>query len=310
MPVRLGAQMRSTGPATASSSAAAASGSSTQSILRQHHDLRPFRNVLGVGAELVVQLTVALCGALFCIGGHQVDVDRAALDVLEELMSEPRAIAGALDESGDVRHHERGVPAEPHDAQVGDQCREGVVGDARSGGADGGDEGALAGIGEAEQTDIGEQLQLETHPHLDAGLAGRGVARGPTRGALEVGVAESALAAVELPLGAFLVEVDQPLVGLEVVDHRSDGDLDDQVFAGAPAHPASHPVATTLGDVPLVASQVDEGVLASVGAEDDVPSTSAIAAIGSPTRSVGLTSEGDGAVTAVAGGDDDSDFRR
>ena len=51
---------------------------------------------------------------------------------------------GALDEAGEVGHHELGVVAQAHHAEVGLEGGEGVVGDLGLGGRDGGDERGLA----------------------------------------------------------------------------------------------------------------------------------------------------------------------
>ena len=54
---------------------------------------------------------------------------------------------------------------------------EGIVGDLRLGGGDGGEQGRLAGIGQADEAGIGDQLQPQPQPALLALLAGIG-ARG------------------------------------------------------------------------------------------------------------------------------------
>ena len=50
---------------------------------------------------------------------------------------------------------------EPHDAEIRRQRRERVVGDLRPRRGDARDQRRLAGVGEADQADVGEQLQLE-----------------------------------------------------------------------------------------------------------------------------------------------------
>ena len=64
------------------------------------------------------------------------------------------------------------------------QRGEGIVGDLRFGGADDGEEGRLAGIGQADQAGIRDQLQPQPDPALFALLAGIGVARRAVGGAI------------------------------------------------------------------------------------------------------------------------------
>ena len=75
------------------------------------------------------------------------------------------------------------------------QRRERIVGDLRLGGADRGEERRLAGIGQADEAGIGDQLQPQPDPALLACLAGIGVARRLVGGRLEMRVAEAAIAA-------------------------------------------------------------------------------------------------------------------
>ena len=67
----------------------------------------------------------------------------------------------ALDQPGDVGDDERALARQPDDAQVRDQRRERVVGDLGARRGDARDERRLADVGEAEQADVGEQLELE-----------------------------------------------------------------------------------------------------------------------------------------------------
>ena len=102
----------------------------------------------------------------------------AALDVAEELQPEALALAGALDEAGDVGDGEAHV-ARLDDAEVRMQGRERVVGDLRARRRDGGDEARLAGRGVADERDVGDGLQLEEDVALPAGRAEQREARAP-----------------------------------------------------------------------------------------------------------------------------------
>ena len=84
---------------------------------------------------------------------HQIDEvaqHPGALDVTEELVAESATLARALDESGDVGHHEfRGV-IHAHDAEVRFESGERVVRDLRLRGRHGGDERALPRVREPD----------------------------------------------------------------------------------------------------------------------------------------------------------------
>ena len=119
----------------------------------------------------------------------------AALDVAQEVVAETAALAGALDQTGDVRHGERGVTG-LHHAQVGHQRGERVVRDLGPGARQRGDQAGLAGAGEADQADVGDDLELEVDHEVVPGLAEQ---REPGRLALgrgERGVAETTAAAL------------------------------------------------------------------------------------------------------------------
>ena len=82
---------------------------------------------------------------------EQQQEDPGPLDVAQELVAEAPALAGALDETGDVGHDELDVVVGPHDAEVGLERGERVVGDLRLGRGDPRDQRGLAHVGEARR---------------------------------------------------------------------------------------------------------------------------------------------------------------
>ncbi len=84
----------------------------------------------------------------------------AALDVPQELQAEALALAGAGDQAGDVGDGVADL-AGLHDAEVGHQGGERVVGDLGPGRGERGDQAGLAGAREADQRDVGDRLELE-----------------------------------------------------------------------------------------------------------------------------------------------------
>src|SRR2546426_9212434 len=91
------------------------------------------------------------------IVGRQIDeMDEhgAALHVTEELMAEAMPLVRAFDEAWDVGNDERLIVIRAHDAQVGDQRRERIVRDLRPGRADDRDQRRLAGVWQADDSDV------------------------------------------------------------------------------------------------------------------------------------------------------------
>ena len=104
-------------------------------------------------------------------------------------MPEAPALAGALDQPGDVGDDELGRVVDAHDAEVRLERRERVVGDLRACRRDDADQRALADVREPDERDIGHQLQLELEPPVLAVLALLGEARRATLVRQELGVA-------------------------------------------------------------------------------------------------------------------------
>src|SRR4030095_15961163 len=97
--------------------------------------------------------------------------------------------------------------------------RERVIGDPRSRRRHGADERRLPGVRQAEQSDIGNQLQLEAKLPPLARVPGGRLARRAISAALEPLVSKSALtAAGNQHTSSRLREIAQLLLGVHVVD--------------------------------------------------------------------------------------------
>ena len=84
-----------------------------------------------------------------------------ALDVPQELQPEPLPFVRAFDDARDVGDDERAVVAELHDAEVGRERRERIVGDLGPRGGDDRQQRRLAGVRLADEPDVGDELELE-----------------------------------------------------------------------------------------------------------------------------------------------------
>ena len=106
-------------------------------------------------------------------GLDQVDQQAGALEVGEELVAEADALAGALEQPGDIGHGQLAVGA-VDGAQHRVDGGERVVGHLRLGVRDAAQQRRLAGVGEAQQRGVGHQLQAQLQPALLAQLANLG----------------------------------------------------------------------------------------------------------------------------------------
>src|SRR3546814_1974994 len=109
-------------------------------------------------------------------------------DVCSSDLAQAGAVRRALDQAGDVGDHEAAARLDADHAQVRIQRGERVVGDFRRRRGHGADESALAGVGEAKQADVGQQLELQPKQALLTLLARRALSRGAVGGTLEVHV--------------------------------------------------------------------------------------------------------------------------
>ena len=93
-----------------------------------------------------------------------------ALDVAQELVAKAPALAGTLDEARDVRNDKRCARPRADHAEVGRQCREGVVGDLGARGGEARNERTLAHGRHADEGGVRHELHLELDPVLVGGL--------------------------------------------------------------------------------------------------------------------------------------------
>ena len=210
----------------------------------------------------------------------------------------------ALDEPGDVGHHEALLAAPADHAQVGHQRGERVVGDLGPGPRDAADEGRLAGVGEADDAHVGQELQLEHELPLLAGRAVLGVARRLVGGGGEVHVARGRRGRPwprrSRSPGPARSTSSSPVA---VVVHHA-----------CPAGPAARgrrrprrscreppPFSPLAGPVLAHVPVVEQRGELRVDHQDDVAAVAAVAAGRTAARDELLAPPGDGAVAAVAG---------
>ena len=84
----------------------------------------------------------------------------AAVDVAQEVVAEARTVRRALDDAGDVRHDEAHALVDIHDAEVGEERGEVVVGNLWPRLGNDREQRRFADVGEADEAHVREQLEL------------------------------------------------------------------------------------------------------------------------------------------------------
>ncbi len=248
-----------------------------------------FVQEFGVVLAQFFEQGLVLAGDVVGVAGDDKEEGGVAFDVAQEAQAEPFAAVGALDDAGDVGHDEGACVAIGDDAEVGHQGGEGVVGDFGFGGGEAGQQGGFAGVGEAHQPDVGQQLELEDFPFLAARLAGLGVARGLVGGGLEVGVAQAAAAArYEDALLAVAGDFEFDLAGFGVFGYRAEGHVEHDILAVGAVAVVAAPVAAVPGQDVLAVFERQQGPDIAVASQNDVPAPPPVAAVGAAFGVAGI----------------------
>lgn len=272
--------------------------------LGQHHHLRFEEKLAAVLTELVVHrmVTVEHRPGVSGIGGiDEVDQNPRSLHVTEKAQAESRPLMGALDEPRYIGDHKRPSLRQTHHTQVRDKGGEWVVGDFGAGGGDLRYEGGFAGVGEADEAHLGEELQLEPDMPLFSCSSFLGKARSlATRG----GEVHVSLPAVSTPGHHIAV----PVAG-EVMEDLATS----RVSHLGPYREEQRQVRTTFSCLLLTATmstsgrsevslevKIEEGLLGIRGLEDHITASAAVTAVGTAPRHELFTSETHAPITTVA----------
>ena len=226
----------------------------------------------------------------------------------QELVAQARALAGPLDDAGDIRHDEADAVLHVDHPQVGVEGGEMVVGNLGVGPADHAEKGGFAHVGEAHQTYVRQKLQLQHHLEALAGQAALGEAGGLAGGGGEVGVAPAAFAAPAKDEGLVPGHVLDDLARLQVPDQSAPGDPDGEGLAVLTGLAFALAVGAVFRHVFALIAEIHEGGQVVVHLQDDMAARAAVSAVGAARGHVFLPVEGHGAVAAVARLDGDSCF--
>ena len=226
----------------------------------------------------------------------------------EEAVAEADAFMGAFDQARNVGEHEFAAVDVNH-AELRMQRGERIVGDLRLGGADGGEKRRFAGIRQANDAGIGDQLEPQPDGELGAGLAGIGMARRAVGRAFETRIAETAIAAMrQHDALAELGEIGKQRLAVFVVNLRADRHFEHDVGAGGAMAILAHAAAAVLRREMLLVAVVDQGIEPIDRLHHHVAAIAAVAAVRPAIFDKFLAPERHAAVAAVAGADIDLGF--
>src|SRR5690606_5332533 len=268
--------------------------------LTQRDDFRLVRQAVAIGFQFPTHDLIGL-GRILFLRGHKVQQNTRALDMAEEAVPYAYAFMRAFDQAGNVGDDEL-ARIDAGNAKVRVQRREGIVGYLRLRRCHGCEEGRLAGIGKTHEPGIRDQLQSQPYAHFNARLAGIGPARRLVGRALEMLVAEAAIAALGKPeaLANIGQVADQRLVVLGI-DLGSRRHLERHVRPLGAGHVAPHAVAARPGLEVLAVTVVDKRIQPVDRLDPDIAPAPAVAAIRPSKLDEFLTPERYRAGAAVAG---------
>ncbi len=255
------------------------------------------------------EATAAIVERIGRLGVDRDDVQQHArsLEVGEELVPQPDAVRGTLEQPRDVRHRELAVIVELDRAELWRERRERVVGDLRPGVRDPPDERRLAGIREAEQRGVADHLEAQLDLALLAILPHLRGAWRLTRRRGELAVPASAASAVrDDDARSRMRQVGDRRIVAELEDLRAHGHADDRVRAGLAGlvRALAVPAAVAL----QIALEAEGGEVAQVGVgeQHDVAPVAAVTAVRPALGDELLAPERHASVAAAAALHDDA----
>ena len=245
-----------------------------------------------------------LLGGIGRGGVDHVQEEACPLEVREELVAETDALAGTLDQPGDVGDGQLPAVGCIHRAEHRLEGRERVLGDLRPGIRDPAQERRLACVREADERGVGDELQPQLELGVLAGQPGLGEARRLARRRCEMTVpAPAAATSRDDDPSAGRDKVGNEL--LLLVDLRPDRQPQLDVGAVRAVLVGPAPVLAAARPVALADPEPREVAEIGVGDERNVSPAPAVTAVGPALRHELLAAEAEPAVAAASGGDVD-----
>ena len=228
------------------------------------------------------------------------------LDVPQKLVPQARAGMGPFNEPRNIGEHKMPIQAHLHHAKVRILRRKRIIGNLRPGFRQSAQERALAGVGFADDADVGDDLQFEEQLSFFTFASGRMIARGAIRRRLEPRVSFARFATLGGDdLISLMRQITQDKVILGVEHQSAGGYLKNQIVAVLArfVRPAAVRAVARLPE--FLMRKAREIIDAVAGDDDHAPSFAAVAAVRAAAGDVLLPPEAHAAIAAVAGLDFD-----
>ena len=252
-----------------------------QIALVANDDLRTLSQHRAELCQFLVDLLKILDGLTALAAGdvHHMQQQAAALHMAQEVVAQTDALAGTLDQAGDIGADKACALCHGYDTQRGHQRGEVVVCDLGLGCADGGDEGGLAHIGEADQAHIGDQFQLQRHLNVLAGHTGLCKLGDLAGGRGKMRIAITAAAALCDGDRGVVGQIRNDKAALGVLDDGAQRHLDDKVLRVFAVAQAGAALAALRGHILALIAEVHQGGQVIVHHKNNVAAAAAIAAV-------------------------------
>ena len=224
-------------------------------------DGRPFGQTSHIEFQFALQMTVIFIGRPPVNAGHvqYVSQHMGPFDVFQEGMAEPDIGVSAVNQARNIGDGQSPVSRQFNDADHRMQCRERVGGDFGTRLGNRPQQRGFAGVGIADQADVGDGFQFQFQPAFFAGLALFALARRPVGAGGETGVAASAFAALsndELQAGG--IEVGKQFAGFLIGHHGADRHVEYNIRRFAAMQIFALAVGTVGGGIMTVVNKIDQ----------------------------------------------------
>ena len=219
----------------------------------------------------------------------------------QEVVTKARALSRTLDDAGDIGHDEGNALVDVHDAKVGVEGGEVVVRDLGARFGYDGEKRRLADVREADETDVGQQLQLENDVVLLTLKTGFGKARGLAGRRCEMRVAPAALAATAENERLGIGHILDDLVRFRVAHDGAARHADREILALLAELARALTVHAGLGDVFALVAEVHQCRHVVVDDEDNVAAVAAVTAVGAACGDIFFAVERHRTVAALTG---------
>ena len=229
------------------------------------------------------------------------DQQPAAVDMPQEIVTQTGALAGSLDDAGNICHDEADAIVYIHHAQIRIQGGKMIIGDLGVCLTHYAEQRGFPHIGKAHQTHIRQQLQLQDHVVALPWQTRLGKAGHLPGGGGKVLVAPAAPAALAKDKRLFIRHILDNFTGLRVPDQGPPGHPDSQALPVLAALAAALAVHSVSGHIFALIAKVHQSGHIVVHLHDDTPPVAAVSAVGSSRRNVFFSVKGHRPVAAVSG---------